>query len=228
MDLQEHYNSMYDNAVRRFKESACEPDAWIDAAGDSRMGLTLRLRPDRQVVNRIQHFLNAARELEPNQYFYGEENIHVTVLSIISCYPGFSVSDIVVADYVKAINESLVGIGPFNLTFRGITASPSCIMVQGFMEDDALEVLRQRLRVNIAKSGLEESMDKRYTLQTAHATVLRLKQKMENRDGLLQLLDKYRNNDWGCSSVSEVELVLNDWYHQPDRTSVLKRIPLLE
>lgn len=219
---------MYDNAVRRFKEGACEPDAWIDAAGDSRMGLTLRLRPDRQVVNRIQHFLNAARELEPNQYFYGEENIHVTVLSIISCYPGFSASDIVVADYVKVIMESMMGIGPFDLNFQGITASPSCIMVQGFMEEDGLELLRQRLRERMARSGLQQSMDQRYTLQTAHATVLRLKQKLQNKHGFLQLLEKYRNCSWGCSSVSEVELVLNDWYHKPDRTSVLKRIPLLE
>ena len=84
------------------------------------------------VNEEIQHFLDQVKQVEPLQYYYPNSDIHVTVMSIISCYNGFKLTQIKVKDYVDIIQQSIGDLGAFDVEFRGITASPSCLMIQGF------------------------------------------------------------------------------------------------
>ena len=61
------------------------------------------------------------------------------------------------------------------LTYKGVTASPSCLMIQGFMNHESLNITRNNLRKKLKNTTLQQSIDKRYSIQTAHSTVCRFR-----------------------------------------------------
>lgn len=116
-----------------------------------------------------------------------------------------------------------MGINNCEINFKGITVSPSAIMIQGFVSDNFLEDLRNNLRNNFKNSGLEESMDKRYSISTAHSTVVRFRKKIKNKEKLMETLEKYRDFNFGKFTVEKYDLVFNDWYQRKQFVQQLKQ-----
>lgn len=214
MDLKKHYDTLYKESIEKIVADNYHIDHQIDSPSDHRFGLTLIIRPDNQTKNAAQAFLKELQEIDPDQYYYPDSDIHLTVLSIISCYDGFDWKTISIPDYVAIIKKSLADIQDVEINFQGITASPSAIMLQGFPETNSLDDLRNNLRANFKASGLEESIDKRYAIQTAHSTVARFRKPIDNKEKLLALLEKYRDFNFGKSKVENFYLVYNDWYQR--------------
>ncbi|MCB0427191.1 MAG: mutarotase, partial [Mangrovimonas sp.] len=94
------------------------------------------------------------------------------------------------------------------------TASNSCIMVQGFVENKLLNEIRNNLRVEFNASNLEQSLDKRYAIQTAHSTVVRFRKQFKQKDRFLKLIDYFSDYNFGSFEVKNLELVYNDWYQR--------------
>lgn len=216
MHLKEHYNRLYINAIKEIKNDKYTIDKLIDSPSDNRFGITALIRPSIDVKNKIQVFLNELKENNPNQYYYPNSDIHITVLSIISCYEGFDSKTVSIPEYSRIIQKSIENIKSFEIHFQGITASNSAIMIQGFPEDNSLEQIRSNLRTNFENSDLQKSIDKRYTLQTAHSTAIRFRDIIRNKEDLLKTLEKYRTFDFGKFKVEKIELVYNDWYQRND------------
>ena len=216
MKLKEHYTQLYKESILKIQSDNYQIDELIDSTADKRFGITLVLRPDNKVKKEIQKLLTKLKITEPNQYFYRDSDLHVTVMSIISCYDGFSLDQINIEDYVTIIQNSINGLNRFDIEFKGLTASPSCLMIQGFLKDNTLNQLRNNLRENFKNSGLEQSMDKRYTIQTAHSTIFRLKEKLTNKEAFLNDIEEYRDYDFGTFSVESLDFVFNDWYQREE------------
>lgn len=214
MNLQEHYNQLYKASLKKISSDRYEIDPLINSAHDDRFGLSLIIRPSLAVKNEIQTFLNELNSIEPYQYYYPNSDIHITVISVISCYSGLKLAQIKVPEYIKLIEKCLKNQPPLTLSFKGITASPSCIMIQGFVSDNSLNNLRDRLRLGFRNSNLEQSMDERYLIKTAHATVFRFSEKLEHNERFLKIVEKHRDYDFGTFDVDDIELVYNNWYHQ--------------
>lgn len=221
MSLQKHYDRLYKNAYLSIVSDNYEIDHLIESDSDNRFGITLLIRPPVAIKDDIQKFLSLLKIEDPDQYYYENSDIHITVLSIISCYDGFKLDDIDIQQYIKIVKTALKNIPPFTIHFKGITASPSCLMVQGFMSDETLNELRQRLRHLFKNSVLQESIDKRYSIQTAHTTVVRFKNRLKNKTALLNTIEKYRTHDFGTFQVKCFELVYNDWYQ---KTNFVKQL----
>lgn len=226
MNLKEHYNKLYQDSIQKIQSDAYQVDELIDSPNDNRFGITLLLRPDNIVKGNIQELLSKLKLIEPNQYFYRDSDLHVTVMSIISCYNGFNLNQIRIDDYIKIIEKSITGLSPFNIEFRGVTASPSCLMVQGFSEDNTLNRFRNNLRSDIKDSDLEQSIDKRYAIQTAHSTIFRLKENFSNKEDFLKIVEEYRDFYFGTFTVDTMELVFNDWYQRKEYVKTLYKFKL--
>ena len=226
MNLKEHYDRLYINAVEKIKNGQYSIDRLIDSSTDNRFGITVIIRPSIDVKNKIQDFLNELKKNNPNQYYYPSSDIHITVLSIISCHDGFDVKTISIPDYSKIIQKSVENIKDLEIHFEGITASNSAIMIQGFTSNDSLNQLRNNLRENFKNSRLQQSMDARYTIQTAHSTVMRFREKMTDKEALLKTLEEYRNFDFGKFKVERIELMYNDWYQRNHLTQQLHSFEL--
>ena len=218
MNLQEHYNQLYTKSSKAILEGNYKVDDQINDVSDSRFGITLLIRPNDEIKAKIQLFLNELREIDSKQYYYPDSDIHITLMSIISCYKGFTLDKIRTEKYIEIIEKSLIDVDKIKIEFRGITASPSAIMIQGFPTDESLNILRDKLRENFKKSTLEESIDSRYAIATAHSTVLRFQEKVENPEKLMAVVEKFRDYDFGEFTVDKLELVYNDWYQRESNT----------
>ncbi len=226
MSLKEHYNQLYKESITKISSDTYEIDPMLNSDSDDRFGLSLVIRPPIAVKNEIKKFLKELEGIEPNQYYYPNSDIHITVISVISCYSGLKLSDISLPEYIELIDRSFKNIGDFTIRFEGITASPSCIMIQGFIHDSSLNRVRDELRKNFKTSNLDQSMDERYLIQTAHATVFRFREKLEQKDTFLKLIEKYRDYNFGMFEVDTIELVYNDWYHRENLVTKLYRFTI--
>jgi 2'-5' RNA ligase len=213
MNLAEHYNKLYADSIAKIANGEYEIDHLIDSDTDHRFGITLVIRPDTATNNNIQQFLSEVKAIEPDQYYYHNSDIHITLMSIISCYDGFDLKNIHIEDYIQLIQQILSKHKGFKIQFKGLTASPSCILIQGFLTD-TLNEIRDDLRAGFKNSDLQQSIDKRYAIQTAHSTVIRFRSQLEDKDELVQLIEKYRDFDFGTFQVKQIELVYNDWYQR--------------
>jgi 2'-5' RNA ligase len=227
MNLTEHYNQLYTESVSKIASENYEIDHLIDSKSDNRFGITLVIRPDEQTKNNIQTFLTELKNIDPNQYFYSNEDIHVTLMSIISCYDGFNINNICIDDYIQLIKAAVGKQEAFKIQFKGITASSSCILIQGFLTE-TLNQIRDQIRFTFKNATLQQSIDKRYTIQTAHSTVVRFRKALQNIPDFLQVLEKYRNFDFGTFEVKKIELVHNDWYQRAEFVHKLHDFELSE
>ncbi|UII25174.1 mutarotase [Fulvivirga maritima] len=219
--LEQHYQNLYHSSINQIKAKGCSVDPLLNDTQDDRYGITLLARPSEKVKNNIDEFLHSLKAIDSDQYYYPATDLHVTIMSIISCYSGFSLEQINVPDYNGLIKTALNGIPPFNIQFKGISASPSSIIICGYPEGNAMQMMRDQLRKHFKNSGLEESIDKRYTLKTAHATVVRFQKPLLHQKQYLNMLDTFTTHDFGSFTVNEPELVFNDWYQKADKVQQL-------
>jgi 2'-5' RNA ligase len=226
MSLSEYYDNLYRDSLEKIKSDEYQIDSLIDSPFDKRYGITLLARPNSNVKYEIRKFLNELKIIEPEQYYYPDSDLHITVMSIIPCYNGFQLSNISTEEYIHVIQRSIGGVSRFDIKFKGLTASPSCLMVQGFVEDGTLEQIRNKLRANFIASGLEQSIDKRYAIQTAHSTIFRLRKRIRNKEEFIRKVEVYRNYDFGTFTVNLLELVYNDWYQRKEHVKTLNEFEL--
>lgn len=226
MNLTEHYNQLYKSASEAILNGKYNLDSYINNSSDSRFGITLLARPNEKVNTEIQQFLDKLKAVDPSQYYYPNSDVHITVLSIISCYQGFSLDKIAVEEYVKTIQKSLIDLDEITIEFRGVTASDSAIMIQGFPTDESLNNLRNKLRENFKNLALEQSIDSRYSISTAHSTVMRFTEKLVNPEKLIEITEEFRDYNFGSFKVEKVELVFNDWYQREKNTIHLKNFDI--
>ncbi|GGF45660.1 2'-5' RNA ligase family protein [Echinicola rosea] len=227
MKLKSHYQSLFDSSRQQLINGNYEIDEKIDHPFDDRRGISLLARPDHHCKTKIAAFLDELRPLDPSQYYYPQSDLHITIMSIISCYSGFQLGQISPEEYKQIILHSLRGIPPIMIQIEGVTLSPAGILLQGYPDGEALQHLRDRLRQNFKDSFLQQSLDKRYTIQTAHSTIMRYRHPLKNLDKFLQVINHNRHTDFGTFTISELELVFNDWYQRQENVQILHRLPLL-
>ena len=224
----------------------------IHSNADTRRGVTALAyieKNDTQVATRISEFLAGLQKVIPNQYFYPTDELHLTMLSVISCVDDFTLDDIHIPHYTALFQEALSGLPEFNITFKGVTATPDCVVIQGVVdheksgkneENDTLALLRQRLRNAFKSSTLRSSIDARYTLKTAHCTAVRFCSPLNTSSNtnantqaseselVLNYLERYRNHNFGTITVKHIDLVFNDWYQRLNNTKRLAQASLVK
>lgn len=220
-NLHKLYNDLYNQSCLKILNDNYSIDLNIDNPADKRFGMTLVIKPEIETKNKIQDFLNELKEIESEQYYYSNPDLHITALSIISCYEGFDLTNIMVDEYSEIITKSLQSVNEFEIEFKGVTASESAIMIQGFPKTETLNEIRENLRANFGKSSLQKSIDRRYPLTAAHITVLRFREKLNDVSQFINCIEKYRDYDFGTSKINKLDLVYNDWYQ---REEIVKKL----
>ena len=223
--------SIYDDMWQRFefalKHNEYELDPYLsDLENDTRRGITALAylnQGNRSTVNEIIRFQKEVRELEPEQYYHPSNELHLTVLSVISCLPEFAVTEIDVNSYIDVFRSVLKNTGKIEIRYQGVSASPNCIVIQGFPTSDTLERLRNELRTQLTEAGVRVTFDSRYKLVTAHSSIIRFKAPLNDAQQLLALCQRYRNHDFGRVVLEDFELVFNNWYQNLDVTKSLAK-----
>jgi len=223
--LQEIYDQMWNQASVEFRGGEITTDPLIENSKDTRRGISLVLRPDSSALDGLSGIQERLRPIAKHQYFPSLKTLHVTLLSIISCEDHFQIDDIDALHYADVIENALARIPSFDLTFRGLCASPSCVIAQGFVDPQLIAEARSAVQEGLNRAGLRHTIGKRYPPKTAHCTVLRFKSAQISTEALLHAIDTLRDTPIGSCHVRETIFEFNDWYHEPSLVHDLRRIP---
>lgn len=224
LDLQAYYDAMWTRAHGAIAAGDIECDERVLAGPDARRGLTLIARPGPLLKARFDALLERLAQAEPGQYRHPPADMHLTVLSLftVTDQPGAQLARL--DDYRAAVDAAVAGMEPFEIGFAGITLSRGAVMACGYPHGPALEALRERLRIGLRARGLDASLDQRYRLVTAHATLFRFAAPLRQPARFAALLGELRAEPLGSMRVDELELVVNDWYMS---SGSLQRVELL-
>ncbi|MFO7823098.1 MAG: hypothetical protein R6V72_04110 [Cyclobacterium sp.] len=224
--LQAHYRQLHESSLKKIAKEGFSYDAALQDSGDSRRGLTLLLRPNESLKAAFGKFLEAVKAVEPDQYFYPTSDMHVTIMPIISCYSGFNMDDLELSRYFSLIRHALLPVRKMTVRFEGVLASTSCLMIRGFPLNEELEHCRQNLRAAFVPTDLEQSLDKRYKLVTAHSTVVRFQREVKQPEKVVALLEQFEGYFFGEQIFDQVAFVYNDWYQRNEIVKTLQYYPL--
>lgn len=219
------YDHLFRQSIGAIEKGDVLPDRMIDKK-DNRRGLTLLVRPADDIKDNICRFQKEMKDIDGEQYYQPAADLHITALPVITCYGGFDLADVSLPDYVQVISESIQDIGKIGLVFKGITASREAVMIQGFPTDNSLGTLRERLRKNFGRTELQQSIDSRYPLSTAHITSIRFRKALKSPDRFAAMLQQHRKSDFGKMQAALLELVYNDWYQKHTVVETLHRFML--
>lgn len=211
---QEIYDNLFEQSISSLEagQNACD-HLLADRINDTRFGITLRLRPNKDVLKRISDFQKELIQIDKSQYYPPIEDLHLTVMAIIACEEGFNINKIPLEEFKMNIIKSIDGIKSLNVAFNGITCSPDALLVQGYSLDSNLDKLRNNIRDNFKNSSLSHSIDSRYPIRTAHITIARFTKKINRPKDFANMIKENRIKDFGVIEFKEIELTLNDWYH---------------
>lgn len=217
------YDSLWQDAVDYYARGNVQIDPHLlDLQNDQRRGLTIILRPSQEIIQQFSRLVETLKRIDSEQYYYFPDQFHVTVLTLVTAkgnpYPFFEK----IPEYRKVLKSVFSNQQHFQIFFKGVTASPSSLMVQGFTPNGLLNQLREQLRDALHKSGLSEDLDTRYRMQTAHSTIMRFQKQPQNLQLLIDTLTHFREYDFGLTNIRTLQWVKNDWYMSPKNLEVLE------
>jgi 2'-5' RNA ligase len=221
------YNRLWREAIPRLKQGQPQIDPHLaNRAGDGRRGITLAFRPEAAVQKAVDLFLRQLAEVAPGQHFYRPDELHVTVLAVI---PGSEAWREKIRDLPaiqSVIGKVLQQQRPFDIAFRGVTASPGAVMIQGFPRDGGLAEIRGELRGVLRKNHLCADVDRRYKISGAHITAMRFGNERADWPGVVDLLKANRKTDFGEMRVRKLQLLRGDWYASAQTVRTIQEYPL--
>ena len=216
--LSEHYASILENNRRIILDGGNGRIDFTDYAEDKIMSVVALIRISPQVSSRIAAFEEKLKAIEPDMYFYEPQDYHITALDILKGERGRKLPDNI-DEYAEAVRFCSSKIKPFEISFEGVSASDSAVMVCGYY-DEALEQLREMLRSELKHRGL--TLDERYRTFSSHVTFARLCSKYADPQKFLSLISEPVS--FGTMTVSSIELCFHSWC-DAKKTDNMKRPP---
>lgn len=221
------YEKLWLESIAAFDRNIVRLDPLLkDRSLDSRKGVTLIARPDTPVCAGVKAFLEEMAAVAPGQHYYQPSELHVTVLSVIPGSMQWRQAITRLPEYRLALEKVLSRRPAFNITFKGVTASPEAVMVQGFPEDNSLQQLRDDLRKTLIAHGLGDGLDRRYKIVTAHLTAARFFRPMSDWRPVKDFLSANRTRDFGTTRVHTLQLIESDWYAAANTVKLISQYDL--
>ena len=226
-EAQKIYKQLWSKTALALEAGGLRVDPLLDGKiRDPRRGATLVARPDAGVRTRVETFLREAAAICPGQHVYQPAELHVTVLAVIPGSASWRKEIHRLPACRTALDKVLKNCRPFSVEFRGVTASPEAVLIQGFPRGDALARLRDGLRSALRERGVGENLDRRYKITAAHLTVMRFANPKADWKRLLDFLRTHRETDFGETRFRSLQLIWSDWCASARTVRVLREYQL--
>lgn len=216
------YDRLRMKAMRQLDRDQVITDACLDhIEEDMRLGQSLIAHPDKFLAGRIEKIVDLFREVEPDQYYYAPEQLHMTIQSIFTATAKYGVMAQQIHGVKDLIETSLSRINEFHVLLEGVSAVPNGIIVKGYTQDRTLKIVRNELREKLRALVTDPESIERYPLKTIHLTAVRYKKQLQNKSAVVDLLEKYKDFRFGFFTVQRLLWVKMDWYLTPGKTEIL-------
>jgi 2'-5' RNA ligase len=221
------YEQLWSEAMTAFELGKPQLDAHLlDKQNDLRRGVSLSFWLPVSIRAGIKNFLDQLATDFPGQYFYRPEELHVTIVTLISATEHWQNEFGDVDAFREILREVLGRHHSFKIEFRGVTAAANAVLIQGFPVGNMLENIRADLRRTFVERGFPNRLDRRYPNSAAHVTAVRFCRPDADWKRLAEILKASRQMDFGTMNVETLQLLWGDWYASADRVRLLEEFRL--
>lgn len=218
--LSNHYASILEKNRQIILDGGNGRFDYTDYVEEKIMSLVALIRLSPEVSSRIQSFEDRLKAIEHDMYFYSQEDYHITALDILKGERGRKIPQNI-DEYVDATKACIRNIKPFEISFKGVSASDNAVMICGYY-DEALERLRELLRSELKQRDL--ILDERYRTFSSHVTIARLCSTYADPERFLSLISEPLS--FGTMTVRSLELCFHSWCDA--EKTVIATLPLSE
>lgn len=212
------YQSIYDNNINKIRNANINIDNFLRGVEiDDRRGISLIIPCDR--LEWTKKVYDAIHKICPEQYIYPGEDLHITVFDYIPGTAGFNYSKDQGVLYSHITEKILKNQEMIDIAFKGLVFSDSAGLITGY---DSFKLVKLREKIRHELTAQNVVFKERYTSKTAHITFMRFIRKLQNHQGFLDLIEKYRFYNFGSSLVNEFHLVEHDWYNRSESLRLIK------
>lgn len=212
MSSRKLYDRIYASSIGKLEASDIAVDDHLvgDGKPDRRMGVSLIIGV-RSIATRYKGLLASMRRIEPDQYYYPVEDLHITVFDFIRGRESYRRDEESERLFMAISQKAAKRLAPFDIELEGIVCSAEAGLVQGY-DGDALIELREAIRGLMEAEGLMN--EERYRSESAHMTFMRFRKELARPDALCAFVGENRELRIGRERVAALELVEHDWYNR--------------
>ena len=204
------YERIYQEHSHKIKSGEIEIDPYLlNRAHDSRRGISLVI-PVRGITHEYETLVTRFRAIDPAQYYYPAEDLHITVFDFVQATEGYTRNKKQETAFLEICHKALSGRGQFSVRLSGLVFSSAAGLIQGF-DNDKLITIRNDIRQLMSTRGLRN--DERYESGSAHCSFCRFSCPLSNPLGLGLFINDCRTRFLGTLEVAAMELVEHDWYN---------------
>ncbi len=223
--LEAKYAQLWNESKIAIQNNEIELDPYLAGnKNDVRRGFSVIIPIAGSCLKNFSNIIRQLKKLEPDQYAYPLADLHLTVLDLWVVASENFVFDKKQADSYDSIFDSVLQDFPiFQVRFAGLTASRAAVLAKGFNGTE-LKELRESLRTEIQNKGFK--LNERYKTESAHATILRFREKLRNPRVFADCIQELQSRDFGILQVQKIQFVLHDWYNSRQKTKILSEYAL--
>jgi 2'-5' RNA ligase len=215
------YERMWADARAQLAEGTCNADEYLGGVrADDRVGITLVARPPSSLIEQLAETRRELAQRLAGHYLVPEADLHVTILSLEPVRSGF----VPRGEVAAALGSAVDACDPhtaFPIEARGISGSPSAVVMCGYPGSTALNAFRDAVREVCRARDLAPLVDRRYAAHGAHSTMLRFVGGSFPAEQF-PWLETLRRVPLGSHMLSRLELVTSDWYLRRANSSIFR------
>jgi hypothetical protein len=221
MSSKELYDAIHAANIDDLRHGRIDTDPLLlPGAGDPRRGVSLII-PVQGSREHYQELVNRFSQVEPDQYYYPFEDLHITIFDFIQGSAAYQRSNDRNRQFLQISREAASDIQPFRLQQQGVVFSRTAGLIRGY-DDNILVDMREKIRKRLQELNLPN--DERYASESAHTTFMRFPCQLRNPQALAELIEQQREIDLGSEKITFCQLVEHDWYNTRSRTRIIGRV----
>jgi len=226
MDQNNIYKSLYKKNIQYIKSNNITIDNnLLNLNNDRRLGLSIILRPGYEFKPFYNSLLSDFKNIDPEQYYYPFEDLHITVFEFIPAYTDFQIDDFELNKYISIFKNIFKDEMPFIIDFSGIVFVKTAGIIKGY-DKNRLFNIREKIRINLKKNNIK--VKERYKSKTAHMTFCRFINNISNLDLFIQFIEKTQDYIFKREIINSIDMVIHDWYNISRKCRLIKRISFRE
>lgn len=218
---------LYDKIYLNNKEYLRSGDIEVDQAlagrePDMRLGVSLII-PIRQIHDEYKHLVSIFSAIDPDQYYYNFEDLHITVFDFIHAKKEYRPNALLEKSFIKIAESAAGSIESFKIEMKGVVFTRSAGLIKGF-DSDILVSMRKNIREQMNSFNIQN--DERYESESAHITFARFRHDLSDPLRFFKAIEENKEIELGEESITGMELVEHDWYNTFRTKRVIEEIKL--
>lgn len=209
MNLDEIYNQKHKQGIENIMSGNEFLDGNLNNDNDTRRGINLLIRPSEEVTKEIQNKIVEIKNIDPNLYLYSSDCLHFSLFCFVHQTKDFIYKTEQKKLYIELSKEILSNVKKFKISCNGLMLTDKGVLVKGF-PDATMNEIRNKIRKILDEKNINHT--EIYKDDICHLSLVRFKNKIENRKKLVEFINNNYNYDFGFFDVTEIELLYHDWY----------------